>query len=236
MDILHKELQFFKECHPTYGNGESRPKYRGLSHLISFYTIPYIFLYVQYQYVTSTLGLISSYITMSGMLCLFGISSHYHRTTQTKEQHDLLLRLDHSSIVYFIGAGMYSFCFLLLKTYPLQGYLFITLNSISLFIGIVYQMTKHLTNRQTLTSILITCCQPATLFPFIFYIYPLLTRTEIFFISCKYLLQAFGLIIYKYKLFDCNKDVFGHHEVFHLVHIAGTITTFGFLPTICARI
>jgi hemolysin III len=234
MNILHKEVELFTKFSPTYGNGEARPKYRGLSHLISFYTIPYIFLYIQYQYVTSTLGLVLSYITMSGMLCLFGISSHYHRTTQTKEQYDLLLRLDHSSIIYFIGAGMYYFCFLVLKTHPLQGYLFIGLNTVTMLIGITYQLTKDITKGQTLTSILITCCQPATLF--IFDIYPLLTRTEIIFISCKYLLQTFGLIIYKYKLFDCNKHVFGYHEFFHLVHIAGTIITFGFLPTICSRI
>jgi hemolysin III len=237
MNIIHKELELFTKITPYYYiNGSSRPKYRGLSHLISFYIIPYLFIYNQYQNVDNLLGILLSYLIMSGMLILFGVSSHYHRwNIENKEQHDLLCRLDHCSINYFIACGMYPFCFLLIKKYILQGYLFLGLNSIMLILNLIYNMTKQIKEIQDLTSIILSSLQPVTMFPFLYYIIPLLSNKEIIYISCKYIVQFIGLIIYKYKLFDYHKDIFGYHEIFHLFTIAGTIISFSFLSTICNK-
>ena len=238
MNILYKELELFGNVSPCYyKGGETRPKYRGLSHLICFYTIPYIFIYIQYQYVTSLIGLLLSCLIMSAMLCLFGISSHYHRLEfKTKEEYTLWSKLDHCSISYFIGCGMYPFGFLLMKTNPIQFYLYIGLNSIILLSSLVYNIKKDTVKKQTILQLVILSSQAITLFPFLYYIIPLLTYREIIYISFKYIVQLSGVLIYKYELFNCNKDIFGFHEVFHLFTIAGTICSFGFLSTICSRI
>ena len=234
---IKRELQLFLHVEPTYPTGEKRPKYRGLSHLISFYTLPYIFFTVQSFFIRSVVSYLLTAIMITGFFALFGISGHFHRLPKTLEEHYRWMRWDHSSIVYYIGVGVLPFGFLMIRNCPdpTIGYAFLILNAMVLSSGVTYNMTKTLTERQSSTSIAFIVVQATVLFPFAYYLYPLLTTTELVWLGIKYLLQLSGMLIYIFQWCDWSPETFGHHEVFHLFTILGSLSSM-ILPSICARI
>lgn len=205
----------FNKYHRHYADGEIKPLFRGILHLICLFICPITILPLLY-YCNSFLEFISILIyKLSVFTCLF-FSSIFHIGNWSLETEKKLQMLDHAGIILVttfswapIGC-IYLFNTSFIYVVPIITIILFYYNG---FISSEYRILCYLISGGIFIN-------------YIELIYLSLTFSEILFVILTFIQYLFALYIYNTKSFDFIPEIFGYHEVFHIFIVGGFITTY----------
>ena len=198
-----------------------QPRFRGVMHHIMFFVslvacIPLIFKSTNSVEITSTI------VYSIGLLSMFGFSALYHRRRSTIEVKRFLRKLDHSGIFLMIAGTFTPICLLAL---PVEsGIKLLTIIWVVAFIGILQSVFFGNIHRILRASIYLVAGYVAL--PFISIIFMSLSMSKIILVIAGSIIYSVGAFAYGFKFPKLNPDVFGFHEVFHLLVVIAAIMHF----------
>lgn len=152
------------------------------------------------------------------LIGLFGISALYHRITWKNPRHRLLMkRIDHAAIFILIAGTSTPLSMLALS--PVYGIKLLTLVWSAAFVGIMQSLFWITAPRWLKTSfyVIVGCL----IIPFFPQLKSALSMSEVWLLVVGGIVYITGAIIYALKRPNPIPQVFGYHEVFHLLVIAG---------------
>lgn len=207
--IENNGLKRLFENEILYCEGLTKPLFRGKIHLASLIVFPFALfkLYqgvnaLSYPFFIALINLVTNFIC-------FGISALYHTFDWSLETEIILQKLDHSFISLWCVGMMFPTAFLL---FPLNiGVIFISI-SVLTFIVNVYNIYN------SSPSIIFSSIVPGVILFFTNFCYKYMTDLEWKYMWYVFAFQITGTIVFKYKLFFDN-EVFGFHELFHLLSL-----------------
>lgn len=226
-DIIYNGTIYRDWRGDVYAGGEPKSVLRGFFHLIAIFTIipiqlfVLIFLHNNLQQLGYGLFFIATHLT------LYTTSGLLHRVKWTRRQHDIVKRFDHSAIFIIMFGNGYVLFLLIQKVYPNLQYIPIAIFSALYLLGIVNSMIKNLSENIDNCSIIIYITMGAYYYlPFIWHIYTVMIFNEFVVFMISLVIAISSLLIYKFRLCDFIRDIFGYHEVFHIC-----VTLFNLLST-----
>ena len=196
-----------------------KPALRGVSHQVAAFIA--LGLGLTLIYIAPTFqGAIGAAIYSISTVALFGISAFYHRPTWEPQARQLLRRLDHSAIFIQI-AGTYTPIVLL--TFPQdKGIVMLSLVWGGAIIGILQSLVWP-SAPKALVALL--CVALGWLVVLDWEILQAgLTNTQLNLLATGGILYTIGAVIYALKRPDPWPEVFGYHEIFHLLTIAASLS------------
>ena len=198
-----------------------QPRFRGVMHHIMFFVslvacVPLIFKSTNSVEITSTI------VYSIGLLSMFGFSALYHRRRSTIKVKKFLRKLDHSGIFLMIAGTFTPICLLAL---PVEsGIKLLTIIWVVAFIGILQSVFFGNIHRILRASIYLVAGYVAL--PFISIIFMSLSMSKIILVIAGSIIYSVGAFAYGFKFPKLNPDVFGFHEVFHLLVVIAAIMHF----------
>lgn len=198
-----------------------QPRFRGVMHHIMFFVslvacVPLIFKSTNSVEITSTI------VYSIGLLSMFGFSALYHRRRSTIKVKKFLRKLDHSGIFLMIAGTFTPICLLAL---PVEsGIKLLTIIWVVAFIGILQSVFFGNIHRILRASIYLVAGYVAL--PFISIIFMSLSMSKIILVIAGGIIYSVGAFAYGFKFPKLNPDVFGFHEVFHLLVVIAAIMHF----------
>ena len=199
----------------------SKPLLRGVSHQVMFFVsiIACIILIFQCK---AVIEFISTSIYSIGLLTMFGFSSLYHRLKCSIKIKLLLRKLDHCGIFIMIAGSFTPICLLALPAES-GNKLLIIVWSLA-FIGII-QSFVFLRMHRWLRAVLYLSVGYMAL-PFIKVLYLSLSLYKLVLVGGGGVVYSLGAITYGLKLPKLSPNIFGYHEMFHLLVVAAAIMHF----------
>ena len=198
-----------------------QPRFRGVLHHIMFFVslvacVPLIFKSTNSVEITSTI------VYSIGLLSMFGFSALYHRRRSTIKVKKFLRKLDHSGIFLMIAGTFTPICLLAL---PVEsGIKLLTIIWVVAFIGILQSVFFGNIHRILRASIYLVAGYVAL--PFISIIFMSLSMSKIILVIAGSIIYSVGAFAYGFKFPKLNPDVFGFHEVFHLLVVIAAVLHF----------
>lgn len=194
----------------------TKPILRGHFHQAAFFMAcgACLMLILKAQETTAT---IASLIYSFSLIFLLGTSALYHRVNWGLEARKWMKRLDHSAI-YILIAGTFTPICLLALPEPSGRNLLITIWSIAL-LGVA-QSLFYVQAPKWLSAILYVIAGYMIL-PYLSELKNSVGDLNIVFLICGGLVYTLGAVTYALKKPNFNPQIFGYHEVFHLLVIIG---------------
>ena len=199
----------------------SKPLLRGVSHLIMFFVSLIACCFLIY-YSNSGLEVAANIIYSVGLCSMFGISALYHRLNCNIKTKIMLRKLDHCGIFIMIAGSFTPICLLALPSES-GNKLLIIVWSLAL-IGIIQSIFLPRMHRWLRASLYLIVGYMA--FPFIKVIYISISLYKITLLIVGGAIYSLGALGYGLKFPKLNPNVFGFHEMFHLLVILAAIMHF----------
>jgi len=199
----------------------SKPLLRGVSHIIMFFVSLIACCFLIY-YSNSGLEVAANVIYSVGLCSMFGISALYHRLNCNIKTKIMLRKLDHCGIFIMIAGSFTPICLLALPSES-GNKLLIIVWSLA-FIGIIQSIFLPRIHRWLRASLYLIVGYMA--FPFIKVIYISLSLYKIILLTVGGAVYSVGAIGYGLKFPKLNPNVFGFHEMFHLLVVLAAIMHF----------
>jgi hemolysin III len=170
----------------------------------------------------NTLELIATLVYAFSLTGLLGISTLYHRPNWSPERRKWMRRLDHSAIYILIAGTSTPICLLLLPA-PTGMKMLELVWGAALF-GILQSLFWVEAPKwiSSLLYIIVGCL----VIPFLSELRLVLSTTDLIFLFSGGFVYILGAIIYALKKPNPFPKYFGHHEIFHLLVIAGAFFHF----------
>ena len=198
-----------------------KPLLRGHSHQATFfYALGACTILLLYAH--STKAFVSTIIYSLSLIGLFGISALYHRPTWKPNQRMWMRRMDHAAIYVLIAGTFTPICLLALP--PLIGIKLLQLVWSAALLGII-QSLFWVTAPKWLASIFYLAVG-CLIIPYLPELKAALSTNDLLLIFAGGVSYAIGAIIYALKRPNPYPKVFGYHEIFHLLVIAGAALHF----------
>jgi len=222
-----------------YCDGHPKPLMRGWLHVHMTFITPIIGLW-HFSSIINNCTIyrkIPIYGYIASQTICYGVSSLYHRvnwsekrsfsTTNfkgdfvagevwTRSQEIFVLKLDICCIgLYEFGSYLPMYFFVLPKYSPIIAVFFGTMTFCAMLSHWYHVYIKSDFNPMRLFYV------GATISPFFPLLMTLLTWEEIGYMCATIVLQSAGMMVYVYKKPDPFPTVFGYHEIFHLLVVAG---------------
>lgn len=166
--------------------------------------------------------LISALVYSLGIIALFGISALYHRPTWKPAQRMFMRKLDHATIYIMIAGTATPVCLLALP--ESIGIRLLQIVWLSAALGLIHSLFWT-TAPKWLSSILYVA-MGCFIVPYVPELRASLSSIDITFILLGGVVYIMGAIIYALRRPDPRPAIFGYHEIFHLLVIAGAIFHF----------
>ena len=202
---------------PLYCEGKRRPFFRGKFHLSSLLFFPIAF-YLLYRDVSSPQLFWLGTISLSTNVACFTISGLYHVFDWSPTTELFLQKMDHTLISLWCAGMMVPIAFVLLPTNI--GVLFFSIITIAFFFNLD-SIWNH-----CCPSIVKSSAIPASLLLFVPQCYIYMNSTEWVSMWMVYLFQIAGTIAYKAEQSAESNDLFGYHELFHLLSLFASFFVF----------
>jgi hemolysin III len=190
---------------------KKKPFFRGWNHLIlSIVNIPVTFLYL-YPIVDNIAENLAVSLFYISSTLLYSMSSLLHLKYWSRKEYKLMKKIDHSAILLSIYFNQLVVALLLLKN---ELIFFFTLTFISSFVfptclkEIVEEPENHINSYIKQSIILIP------IIPYMIFTHTAYANLMMFISFSSYLI---GLKCYVSKKPVLSKNIFGYHEVFHLL-------------------
>jgi hemolysin III len=165
---------------------------------------------------------LASFIYSFSLISLFGISSLYHRINWKPESRVWMRRLDHSAIYILIAGTSTPICMIALS--PLAGLKLLQLVWFAAIFGIIQSLIWISAPKWVSSVIYITV--GCLVIPYSTELKIALSLKDFWFILLGGLSYIIGAIIYALKKPNPIPKIFGYHEIFHLLVIAGALFHF----------
>ena len=153
---------------------------------------------------------------------MFGISALYHRLNCNIKTKLILRKLDHCGIYIMIAGSFTPLCLLALPS-DSGNKLLIIVWSLA-FVGVIQSIFLTRMHRWLRASLYLIVGYMA--FPFIKVIYLSLSLYKLFLIAAGGVVYSLGAIGYGLKYPKLNPEIFGFHEMFHLLVVIAAILHF----------
>lgn len=202
---------------PLYCEGKHRPFFRGKFHLSSLLFFPIAF-YLLYRDVTNPQLFWLGAISLSTNVACFTISGLYHVFDWSPTTELFLQKMDHTLISLWCAGMMMPIAFVLLPRNI--GVLFFSIITIAFFFNLD-SIWNH-----CYPSIVKSSAIPASLLLFVPQCYIYMNSTEWISMWMVYLFQTAGSISYKIAQTAEPNDLFGYHELFHLLSLFAAFFVF----------
>lgn len=195
-----------------YCEGLFKSEYRGKIHLISLFVFPYALykLYCAgngftYPFFIGSVSLLTNF-------CCFGSSALYHMFNWPLETEIMLQKIDHSMITLWCLGMMFPIAFLLFP--KIDGNFFIGLTMVSALANWYYIYNSE-------PSIIASTIVPSIILLFVDVCYKHMNFWEWVSMWCVFAFQGAGTIIFSLKIdpLFINPEIFGYHELFHLLSL-----------------
>lgn len=170
----------------------------------------------------SVLQVQATMIYSLGVLSMFGVSALYHRINWSQKARLMMRRLDHS-VIYIMIAGTFTpVCLLALQGDSgrnlLIGVWFVA------FIGIMQSL--FFVNIPKIISAVLYLFVGFLILPYLNALLPALGLTNLTLLVLGGLVYTMGAVCYGFKYPVLRPNIFGYHEVFHLLVGVGAILHF----------
>lgn len=199
-----------------------KPRWRGISHQIAFFVsiATGVLLIVS----TSTLNeAVAAAIFAVSITILFGVSALYHRVQWSKVAREKMRRLDHSSI-YLLISGTYTPVMWLTLDRTLATWILSAVWCASI-LGVILELAVPRAPKWLAAAIYVGIGWTAI------FVVPEITAElgllPVILIALGGLFYTVGALIYAFKRPDPAPAIFGYHEIFHLLVIAGAYLHYG---------
>ena len=211
-----------------YCEGSFKPEYRGKIHLWSLLALPYAVWHLYQGTGGFTYPFFIGAINLLGNLCCFGVSGFYHVFDWTLETEIILQKLDHSIISLWCAIMMFPVAILLFPTK--KCILYISISIISCIINWVCIYNSK-------PSILVAAVTPTIIIFFIDLCYKNMTSWEFISILSVFFFQGLGTFVFstKFEISIMKSDIFGYHELFHVVSLFGAFFLYQLSYSIAVR-
>ncbi len=198
-----------------------KPLLRGVTHLAMFF-ISFIACGFLIYYSNTILEIVANSVYSIGLCAMFGISALYHRLNCSIKTKLILRKLDHCGIFIMIAGSFTPICLLAL---PIDSGIKLLIIVWSLaFVGIIQSIFLSRIHRWLRASLYLIVGYMA--FPFIKVIYFSLSLYKLVLIGVGGAVYSLGAIGYGLKFPKLNPEVFGFHEMFHLLVVIAAILHF----------
>lgn len=171
---------------------------------------------------TYTTTLVASVVYAVGLLTMFGVSAVYHRFHWQPKQRATLRRLDHSSIFILIASTFTPLCLLALSSEDGR----------KLLIGVwilgligIFQSIFWVHAPKWLTAVFYIG-MGWYMFPYFTELNASLGTKNFWLVLTGGFAYTAGAIVYAVKKPNFKPEVFGYHEVFHVLTIVGAVLHF----------
>ncbi|MBC7539992.1 MAG: hemolysin III family protein [Bacteriovorax sp.] len=164
-----------------------------------------------------TRTIVATIIYSFSLIGLFGISAVYHRPTWQPQQRMWMRRMDHAAIYVLIAGTSTPICLLALS--PMAGMKLLELVWSAALFGII-QSLFWVTAPKWVSSVLYVTVG-CLIVPYLPELKAALTMNDVWLILTGGVVYVIGAIIYALRRPNPNPKIFGYHEIFHLLVIAG---------------
>lgn len=199
----------------------TKPKLRGVSHLIAFFCAIIAGAWI-IQHAETPRAKTASWVYGLSLAFLYGVSALYHNPNWRQSIRIWLRRLDHTAIYIMIAGNATA---LALTALPQEAG-----NRLTLIMWIVaaigtFKALFWIRAPKAVSAIAYIVAGLATV-PYFPQFYSSLMLSGLIWILLGGLLYAIGAVIYAVKRPNPFPRIFGYHEIFHLLVIAGSICHF----------
>ena len=198
-----------------------KPLLRGVTHLAMFF-ISFIACGFLIYYSNTILEVTANSDYSIGLCTMFGISALYHRLNCSIKTKLILRKLDHCGIFIMIAGSFTPICLLALPS-DSGNKLLIIVWSLA-FVGIIQSI--FLTRIHRWLRALLYLIVGYMALPFIKVIYLSLSLYKLVLIGVGGVVYSLGAIGYGLKFPRLNPEIFGFHEMFHLLVVIAAILHF----------
>ena len=198
-----------------------KPLLRGVTHLAMFF-ISFIACGFLIYYSNTVVEVAANSVYSIGLCAMFGISALYHRLNCSIKTKLILRKLDHCGIFIMIAGSFTPICLLALPS-DSGNKLLIIVWSLA-FVGIIQSIFLTRIHRWLRASIYLIVGYMAL--PFIKVIYLSLSLYKLVLIGVGGAVYSLGAIGYGLKFPRLNPEIFGFHEMFHLLVVIAAILHF----------
>lgn len=199
----------------------TKPLLRGHSHQAAFFFALGACTMLVSQATNST-NMVAAIIYSLSCIGLFGISALYHRPTWNPKQRMWMRKLDHAAIYILIAGTSTPICLVALESSA-------GMNLLKLVWGAaifgIFQSLFWAHAPKWVSSILYVTVG-LLIFPYLKEIRAALSSEDIVFIFIGGVVYILGAVIYALRKPNPYPKVFGYHEIFHLLVIAGAFFHF----------
>jgi len=177
---------------------------------------------------TGQTATIASSIYSFGLLFLLGTSALYHRINWNVEARKWMKRLDHSAI-YILIAGTFTPICLLALSEESGNKLLITIWSIA-FLGVLQSL--FYVNAPKWLSATLYVIAGYMILPYALELKSSIGMLNLILVVCGGVVYTIGAATYALKKPVLKPEVFGYHEVFHILVIVGAAFHFAVIYTL----
>lgn len=203
--------------HPLYCEGMSKPRCRGVIHLAYAMVLVLGIIHLYNEANGNIYGQVSSVIFVASNLYCVGISAMYHLGRWSYQREVVIQRMDHSAIAIYATGVNFPCSFLLLPSY--MGVALLVLSGTSC----LWVCWHVMNNRPAVWRFFIVSAMIVLFFPILFYE---MTTLEFSLAIMNAVVQGIGCFVFVNRIPDPWPDVFGYHEVFHLITVIGMTITY----------
>lgn len=198
---------------PLYCEGANRPLFRGIIHLLCTFLLPFGLMEMVVVSNACMLNLIASVIYVSSNMICYGLSAAFHLFRWSAKVEILIQKLDHCGIALLSTGTIVPVSLLLL---PSPFGLLLLGSTFCSFVCTCYYIFQNKPSvwRQAITAGLLVLFVPV--------LYPTMNAIEFTCMLSTMVVQIIGLIVFIHECPNCHRNIFGYHEIFHvLVSLAG---------------
>lgn len=163
----------------------------------------------------NTLAIVSVLIYSFGLLMLFGISAIYHRPHWQPKQRALMKRFDHSAIFIFIAGTMTPIALLSLSSTD-GPHLLMIIWSVAV-VGIIQSIFWVKAPKWVTASLYVIAGW--LIFPYVPQLQETMSSLDVGLIIAGGIVYTVGAVFYALKRPKLWIEVFGYHELFHVLTI-----------------
>lgn len=165
---------------------------------------------------------ISTFVYSLGVLTMFGVSALYHRVTWSPKARLTMKRLDHSAIYIMIAGTFTPVCMLALPKDSGPKLLL----SVWLVAALGICQSIFFVNLPKMISAILYLIVGFMVAPYLGELGPSLGRNNLFLLVAGGIAYSIGALSYGLKRPALNPQIFGYHELFHVLVSIGALLHF----------
>lgn len=189
-----------------YHEGMHKPYLRGVLHFILAFILPFGYYHFYMISNGNQIAVFTSFFYISTNIFCYGMSGLFHTIEWPPQTEIFLQKLDHCGIA-ILSLGTFVPVAVLLMEYP-YGLIFMAMLTSTCIVTCFYILSGQ-------PSVVRQAMVPACLFPFIPYLYGLMSPFEFTCMISCIACQVTGMSIFVNEKPDLFPTVFGYHELFH---------------------